>query len=95
MARRRRRRGSLARALLGRVYAAAQLGTETAALVRERMLEQRREGALRLYLGLGFHPLICDDTHPARWQAIAEKLNRPGILTRTRDLRSASCPSQR
>jgi len=43
-----------------------------------------REGALRLYLGLGYRPLHLDETHPARWKAIAEKLGRPEILLRAK-----------
>lgn len=43
-----------------------------------------REAALRLYLDLGYYPLLTDETHPARWQAIAEKLGRPDALERAR-----------
>jgi mycothiol synthase len=40
--------------------------------------------ALRLYLALGYYPVLLDDTHPRRWHAIAEKLRKPDILSRAR-----------
>lgn len=43
-----------------------------------------REPALRLYLDLGYYPLCVDETHPARWQLLAARLNRPEILMRVR-----------
>jgi mycothiol synthase len=54
---------------------------------QQRLLtDDGREPALRLYLDLGYYPLYRDDTHPGRWQAIAEKFNRPEILEKVRTL---------
>lgn len=50
--------------------------------------DEWREPALRMYLDLGYDPLITDDTHPARWEALVEKLGRPEILAHARDARS-------
>lgn len=45
-----------------------------------------REPAVKLYLDLGYYPLITDETHPERWQALAEKLNRHDAIARARRL---------
>ena len=47
-----------------------------------------RTGAIRLYLDLGYHPLISDDTHQERWQNLAVTLNRPNTLAQMQDMRS-------
>ncbi|HOZ48098.1 MAG TPA: GNAT family N-acetyltransferase [Candidatus Hydrogenedentes bacterium] len=49
-----------------------------------------REPAIRLYVGLGYDAVYTDETHPGRWQALAEKLGCPEILARARDARSTS-----
>ena len=36
--------------------------------------------AIRLYLDLGYRPVISHESHPARWQAIGETLGRPDLL---------------
>ena len=43
-----------------------------------------RTPAIRLYLKLGYDPLIADDTHSGRWQALAEKMGQSEILERLR-----------
>jgi mycothiol synthase len=35
-----------------------------------------RLSAIRLYLGLGFHPAMTDESHPARWEAVLVQLGR-------------------
>ena len=50
-----------------------------------------REAALRLYLGLGYYPLILDETHPGRWRAIAEKFDRPDLLARAKVMVAPAC----
>lgn len=49
--------------------------------------DEWREDALRLYLGLGYRPLYRDETHPARWKSVAEKLGVPELLLRAKDAR--------
>lgn len=44
-----------------------------------------REAALRMYLGLGYYPLIMDETHPARWKALGRKFGLPDIMGRARN----------
>lgn len=39
-----------------------------------------REAAVRLYLDLGFRPVMLDDTHPERWRVLGEKLGRTAVL---------------
>ncbi len=46
-----------------------------------------RDAAVRLYLDLGYYAVFLDDTHPARWVALAERLGRPEIMDRARDAR--------
>ena len=46
-----------------------------------------RTDAIHLYLKLGYYPLLADDSHPARWEAIGQKLNYPGILARSRRMK--------
>jgi mycothiol synthase len=48
-----------------------------------------RESALRMYLDLGYYPLLTDDTHPERWAVLAKKLGRPNALALARDVRPA------
>jgi mycothiol synthase len=45
-----------------------------------------REPALRMYLNLGYYPLITDETHPTRWEAIAKRLGRTDIVVRAKTL---------
>ena len=57
---------------------------------REGLAAQRldtddwREPAIRMYLGLGYDPLLLDESHPGRWQDLARKLELPEIITRAR-----------
>jgi mycothiol synthase len=39
-----------------------------------------RDAAIRLYLDLGYIPLLTHPTHRARWEALGRRLNRPTIL---------------
>ncbi|MDZ4859068.1 MAG: GNAT family N-acetyltransferase [Candidatus Hydrogenedentes bacterium] len=48
-----------------------------------------REAAIRLYIDLGYDPLITDRTHPARWTALAARLDRPQLLSRMRRMEPA------
>jgi mycothiol synthase len=43
-----------------------------------------REPAIRVYLRLGYYPLLIHESHRARWEAIAAKLNVPDPLARAR-----------
>lgn len=45
-----------------------------------------REPAVRLYLDLGYYPLYTDPSHPQRWAALADKLNRHQAIARARNL---------
>jgi mycothiol synthase len=49
-----------------------------------------RESALRMYLALGYDPLLLDESHPGRWQVLAQKLDMPQIITRARSIPSAA-----
>lgn len=39
-----------------------------------------RTAALKVYLKLGFRPLLTDDGHAARWRRLALRLGRPALL---------------
>ncbi|MCP4645528.1 MAG: GNAT family N-acetyltransferase [bacterium] len=43
-----------------------------------------REAAVRLYLDLGYVPLFTEETHPGRWQAVAERIDRTAALAKAR-----------
>jgi len=43
-----------------------------------------RRPAIRLYLALGYDPLITDWTHKMRWRKIARYLQQPDIVQRAR-----------
>jgi mycothiol synthase len=45
-----------------------------------------REPAVRLYLKLGYTPLLVDASHEERWKALAAKLDCPDVLTAARKL---------
>ncbi len=38
--------------------------------------DDHRLPAIRLYLGLGFHPVMTHESHPGRWEAVYENLSR-------------------
>ena len=44
-----------------------------------------RDTAIRLYLDLGYVPLLTHPTHQSRWETLGRRLNRPGILENARD----------
>ena len=71
---------------LGAILTIAAIGyTRQEGRHRQRLLtDDWREAALHTYLGLGYYPLIVDETHPERWRAIAEKFGRPDILERAK-----------
>ncbi|MCC6487763.1 MAG: hypothetical protein IT364_09705, partial [Candidatus Hydrogenedentes bacterium] len=52
--------------------------------VQRLVTDDWRDAALRLYLDLGYDPLLLNPTFRARWEAIAQRLNRPDILERMR-----------
>lgn len=59
--------------------------TRDEGLAAQRLLtDDWREAAIRLYLDLGYDPLVFDRSHPMRWEAIARRLNRPDVLNRMR-----------
>jgi mycothiol synthase len=43
-----------------------------------------RVPAIKLYLALGYDPLVADCTHPRRWRKIARKIERPDLIQRAR-----------
>jgi len=64
---------------------AAMRYTRDEGLDAQRLLtDDWREAAIRLYLSLGYDPLIADQSHPARWETLARTLGQPEILTRMR-----------
>lgn len=52
--------------------------------VQRLMTDDWREAAIRLYLDLGYDPLIMDRSHPMRWEAIGKRLGRGDVLARMR-----------
>ncbi len=50
------------------------------------MTDDWREAAIRMYLKLGYDPLIVDRSQYKRWDAIARKLNQPDLVSRARRL---------
>jgi len=52
--------------------------------VQRLLTDDWRVPAIRLYLALGYDPLMMDRTHPARWAAIAKKFGQPDLLDRMR-----------
>lgn len=44
-----------------------------------------REAAVKLYLDLGYVPVLVDDSHAARWRTLAAKLHRPKALAEAID----------
>lgn len=57
--------------------------------IQRLMTDDWREDAIRLYINLGFYPLVTDESHPMRWEAIGRRLGRPDIMER---MRVASAP---
>ncbi len=54
--------------------------------VQRLVTDDWRDGAVHLYLDLGYDPLLTDSTHRRRWEKLAQRLNRPDILERAREL---------
>ncbi len=52
--------------------------------VQRLLTDDWREDAIRLYLRLGYDPLIYDRSHPMRWETLARHLNQPDIRARMR-----------
>lgn len=52
--------------------------------IQRLMTDDWREDAIRLYVNLGFYPLITDASHPMRWEAIARRIGRPDIMDHMR-----------
>ena len=50
------------------------------------MTDDWREVAIRMYLKLGYDPLLADQSHCERWNAIARKFNLPDLDARARRL---------
>ncbi len=40
--------------------------------------------AIRLYLALGYDPIVTDCTHPRRWRKVARNLQQPELIQRAR-----------
>lgn len=51
-----------------------------------------RLAAIRVYLGLGYVPLLTHPSHRARWERIGLRLNRPDILSNAREALSPAAP---
>lgn len=60
--------------------------------VQRLLTDDWRIDAIRLYLQLGYDPLVMDPSHPGRWETIGHTLGQPGILSRAR--RAAPRPGQ-
>jgi len=59
--------------------------TRDEGLPSQRLLtDDWRLPAIRLYLQLGYDPLITDCTHPRRWRKIARSLQQPDLIQRAR-----------
>ncbi|HRK35843.1 MAG TPA: GNAT family N-acetyltransferase [Candidatus Hydrogenedentes bacterium] len=56
--------------------------------IQRLLTDDWREAAIRLYLDLGFDPLVSDRSHPARWATLSKRLRRPEALTRMRRMES-------
>lgn len=70
------------------VSVAAMNYTRDEGFTRQRLsTDDWREAGLRLYVGLGFYPLIDDDDHVARWEAVGRALGCNNFLERMRDIR--------
>jgi len=74
---------------LGAALTVAAIGyTRAEGFSRQQLdTDDWRVPAIRLYLNLGYYPIYWDDTHPARWEAVAKTLGRPAALVRAKDLR--------
>ncbi|MCC6696410.1 MAG: GNAT family N-acetyltransferase [Candidatus Hydrogenedentes bacterium] len=73
---------------LGRILtlAALQYTREEGFDVQRLVTDDWRDSALRLYLDLGYDPILVNPTFRVRWEAIARRLNRPDIMERMRVL---------
>ncbi|MBI5093983.1 MAG: GNAT family N-acetyltransferase [Candidatus Hydrogenedentes bacterium] len=54
--------------------------------VQRLLTDDHREAAIRLYLDLGYYPLLTHESHAERWRALGEKLNRREAVSRARNL---------
>ena len=53
----------------------------------QRLLtDDHREAAVRLYLDLGYYPLVSHESHAERWRVLGEKLNRREAVAKARSL---------
>ncbi len=52
--------------------------------IQRLMTDDWREDAIRLYIDLGFYPLITDPSHTMRWEAVGRRIGRPDIIDRMR-----------
>jgi mycothiol synthase len=52
-----------------------------------------RQAAIRLYLDLGYAPLLVHPSHRSRWERLGQRLNRPDILDNARDALPPPRPS--
>lgn len=51
-----------------------------------------RLAAIRVYLGLGYVPLLMHPTHRSRWELIGHRLDHPGILDDAREALPQAAP---
>jgi mycothiol synthase len=64
--------------------------TRNEGLTVQRLLtDDWRRPAIRLYLSLGYVPIIVDATHQGRWQKLGLYLQQPDIVARARTIRSS------
>ncbi len=52
--------------------------------IQRLMTDDWREDAIRLYVDLGFYPLVTDASHPMRWEAVGRRIGRSDIMDRMR-----------
>lgn len=52
--------------------------------IQRLMTDDWREDAIRLYVDLGFYPLVTDASHPMRWEAISRRIGRPEMMDKLR-----------
>lgn len=54
--------------------------------VQRLLTDDHREPAVRLYLDLGYYPLLSHESHPERWRILGEKLNRQEAVAKAKSL---------
>lgn len=74
---------------LGAALALATLrySREEGFTVQRLLTDDWRLPAIRLYLSLGYDPILTDWSHHIRWRIVARKLGEPGITARARKVR--------